>query len=276
MVATIQNKGIHVVTQDPVTIYGLDLAVSTSDAFLALPVSALGTEYINLGYQNTFASISHIEGTQFLVVAPEDNTQVTLVPGNYTGSTAASTATISRPNGTSAFNLGNTDGRDIGLFTTDAAGTYTLSVRSPYAGYSGTYNFELVDLATAAVSANVGQRVALDFATGREAKVVAFDIVAGQQLYIDTINPNPAPNVVVAIVSPVDFSQTCLPRAILIPSVIHLERYRLRKQANITSWLLVNKKRHFALLFSCLISRPPHNSRRALSCGRRLIQPVAL
>ncbi len=85
LIASIQQKGIHVVTEDPVTIYGLDLAVSTSDAFLALPVGSLGREYINLGYENTFASISHVEGTQFLVVATQDDTKVTLTPASTQG-----------------------------------------------------------------------------------------------------------------------------------------------------------------------------------------------
>ncbi len=202
LIARIQKKGIHVVTQEPVTVYGLDLAVSTSDAFLALPVSSLGTEYINLGYENTFASISHVEGTQFLVVASEDDTKVTLSPGRYSGSTTSSTVSIARPNGSTTFNLGNTAGRDIGTYTTDAAGTYSLTVKPPFDGYSGTFNFEMVDLATAALPATIGQKIALDFSTGREAKVVAFDIVAGQRLYIDAINPNPSPNVAVALVSP--------------------------------------------------------------------------
>ncbi len=202
LIASIQRKGIHVVTGDPVTIYGLDLAVSTSDAFLALPVSSLGTEYINLGYENTFASISHVEGTQFLVVATQDDTQVTLTPGKYSGATTSVIASIARPNGTSAFSLGNTDGRDIGTYTTDAAGTFGLTVQPPFDGYSGTYSFELLDLATAAVPAAIGQRVTLDFATGREAKVVALDIAAGQRLLFDTINPNPSPSTTVLLVSP--------------------------------------------------------------------------
>ncbi len=202
LIASIQRKGIHVVTGDPVTIYGLDLAVSTSDAFLALPVSSLGTEYINLGYENTFASISHVEGTQFLVVATQDDTQVTLAPGKYSGATTSVIASIARPNGTSAFSLGNTDGRDIGTYTTDAAGTFGLTVQPPFDGYSGTYSFELLDLATAAVPAAIGQRVTLDFATGREAKVVALDIAAGQRLLFDTINPNPSPSTTVLLVSP--------------------------------------------------------------------------
>ena len=202
LIARVQPKGIRVVTQEPVTVYGLNLAVSTSDAFLALPVTALGNEYINLGYENTFASISHVEGTQFLVVATEDDTQVTLNPGQYSGETGDSNASIKRPNGTSEFNLGNTNGLDIGPFVTDAAGTGSLVVSPPYDGYSGTYNFELIDVATAAVSANFNDRITVNFPTGRESKVYSFDVAAGQLLYYDAIHPSPAPSVNVRIMSP--------------------------------------------------------------------------
>ncbi len=201
LIARVQRKGIHVVTQDPVTVYGLNLAVSTSDAFLALPVTALGNEYINLGYENTFASISHVEGTQFLVVATEDDTHVTLAPGQYSGATKDSNASIKRPNGTSEFNLGNTNDLDIGPFVTDSAGTGSLVVSPPYDGYSGTYNFELIDVATAAVSANFDEQITANFPTGRESKVYAFDVAAGQLLYYDAIHPSPAPSVNVRIMS---------------------------------------------------------------------------
>ena len=202
LIGHVQRKGIHVVSQDPVAVYGLDLAVSTSDAFLALPVNSLGREYINLGYENTFASISHVEGTQFLVVATEDNTQVTLIPGQYSGATTASNAQILRPNGTSEFNLGNLDGRDIGPFVIDATGTGSLVVKPPFDGYSGTYNFELIDIATAAVPANLGEKITVNFPTGRESKVLSFDVVAGQRLYYDAINPSPPPAVNIRIIFP--------------------------------------------------------------------------
>ena len=48
---------MHVVTLDPVTVYGINRAIATTDAFLAIPVDALGTEYINLGYGNGFVGI---------------------------------------------------------------------------------------------------------------------------------------------------------------------------------------------------------------------------
>ncbi len=202
LIARVERRGIHVVTQEPVAVYGLDLAVSTSDAFLALPVNSLGKEYINLGYENTYASISHVEGTQFLVVATEDNTQVTLAPGQYSGATVDSDAKILRPNGTTEFVLGNTAGRDIGPFVTDMAGTGSLVVKPPFDGYGGNYKFELIDVATAAVPANFGEKLTVNFPTGRESKVFSFDVTAGQRLYYDAINPNPTRSASVRMLSP--------------------------------------------------------------------------
>lgn len=201
LIGRIQKKGIHVVAQEPVAVYGLDLAVSTSDAFMALPIDSLGTEYINLGYENTYSFISHVEGTQFLVVATQDNTQVSLTPGKYSGSTNVSNAQIRRPNGTIPFGLGNSNGLDIGPYVTDVAGNFTLEVSPPYPGYSGKYDFELIDVATAAVPASFDEKVTVHFSTGRETRVVSFDVLAGQQLYYDAINPSPPPNVNVRLIS---------------------------------------------------------------------------
>ncbi len=196
LISQVQRKGIHVVTNHPVAVYGLDLAISTSDAFLALPVSSLGTEYINLGYENTFASISQVEGTQFLVVAAEDEyASYASHPVHIPGRRPRARALIMRPDGTVPFGLGNDGGFDVGPFITDAEGTFKLSVKPPFDGYSGHYEFEVIDIATAAVPASFGEKVTLNFPSGREAKVVSFDVVAGQRLYYDAINPNPAPNV---------------------------------------------------------------------------------
>ncbi|MFO0011239.1 MAG: putative Ig domain-containing protein [Planctomycetota bacterium] len=202
-IARIGRRGIHVVANEPITVYGLNLAVSTSDAFLALPVPSLGTEYINLGYENTFASITSVEGTQYLVVATQDNTQVTMATGPYSGATRANQARVFRPNGTSEFSLGNSDGQDIGPFGTDPEGTGSLVVTPPFEGYAGEYDFELIDIASAAIHANLNEKVTVSFPTGREAKVYAFDVVAGQHLYYDAIFPGfPAPSVSVQLLSP--------------------------------------------------------------------------
>jgi hypothetical protein len=69
---TVESLGIHVTAGDEVTVYGLNRVTFTTDAYLGLPVDALGTDYINLGYQG-FAS-------QFGVVASQNATTVTITP----------------------------------------------------------------------------------------------------------------------------------------------------------------------------------------------------
>jgi len=81
----IQNVGIHVVAGAEVTIYGLNRVPFTTDAYLALPVDILGTQYINLGYGN----VNIVNATQFGIVATQDNTQVTITPTAVAGPRAA-------------------------------------------------------------------------------------------------------------------------------------------------------------------------------------------
>jgi uncharacterized repeat protein (TIGR01451 family) len=73
---TIQDLGIHVTASAEVTVYGLSRIRFTTDAYLGLPTDALGTDYINLGYQN----VDIINGTQFGMVATQDATTVTITP----------------------------------------------------------------------------------------------------------------------------------------------------------------------------------------------------
>lgn len=78
----IQNTGIHVVADHEVTVYGVNFQQFATDAYLGLPVVALGKEYINASYTNV-----NIEpGTQFGVVAAYDNTTVTVTPSQTTAS----------------------------------------------------------------------------------------------------------------------------------------------------------------------------------------------
>jgi RHS repeat-associated protein len=73
---TVTAKGIHVVSQQPVSIYGLDRIGFSSDAFLGLPVTALGMDYYILTYSNMgFAPSSELG-----VVATENSTVVTITP----------------------------------------------------------------------------------------------------------------------------------------------------------------------------------------------------
>ncbi|MDZ4780178.1 MAG: DUF4214 domain-containing protein, partial [Planctomycetia bacterium] len=77
-IAAIQDLGIHVVAVDEVTVYGLNRAQNTTDAFLALPTDSLGTEYMNLTYRNDGFFLAFIAGTQLLIVGAQDDTHVTI------------------------------------------------------------------------------------------------------------------------------------------------------------------------------------------------------
>lgn len=80
---TVEQKGIHITTQKPVGVYGLNALTASSDAYLGLPIPLLGEEYIVLGYKST-PSPSNPSGpfndTQFDIVAPYDGTTVTVTP----------------------------------------------------------------------------------------------------------------------------------------------------------------------------------------------------
>ncbi len=72
----IANLGIHVTSTDDISVYGLNQMKFTTDAYLALPVDALGKQYVVSGWQSSSAG----QYSQATLVASEDNTQLTIVP----------------------------------------------------------------------------------------------------------------------------------------------------------------------------------------------------
>jgi hypothetical protein len=70
----VENKGIHITSDNPITVYGMSENYATSDAYLALPVDALGTNYLVMSY--TY----NVLPSQMTIVASEDNTAVTITP----------------------------------------------------------------------------------------------------------------------------------------------------------------------------------------------------
>ena len=73
VVDSVQERGIHITSEDEITVYGLNRVPFTTDAFLGLPTDILGTNHVNVGYGGSF-------GSQFGIVASEDNTTVTITP----------------------------------------------------------------------------------------------------------------------------------------------------------------------------------------------------
>lgn len=94
---TVSPKSFHVVANDDVTVYALNQAVTTSDAFLILPTDAIAEDYVVLAYTSDIRFSNVQQGTleanatpsQFAVVATADSTVVDITP---------SVPTIKNPN----------------------------------------------------------------------------------------------------------------------------------------------------------------------------------
>ncbi len=71
----IKRLAVHVVADNPISVYGLSSRFQTTDAFLGLPVSALGTDYMVMGYKYSETLLS-----QFAIVATDDETVVSITP----------------------------------------------------------------------------------------------------------------------------------------------------------------------------------------------------
>ncbi|HTY87092.1 MAG TPA: M36 family metallopeptidase [Candidatus Acidoferrum sp.] len=89
---SVQLNAIHVTADHPVTIHGLNYLNASTDGYLALPTAMLGNDYIILSYRNspTWYDTNEISGgTQFAVVASENDTCVTITPSVTTDSRSA-------------------------------------------------------------------------------------------------------------------------------------------------------------------------------------------
>jgi len=71
----IEDFGIHVTSQAPVSIYVVSETPYSADGYLALPTAGLGTSYYVMAYAGSGQT-----GSEFAVVATQDNTAVTITP----------------------------------------------------------------------------------------------------------------------------------------------------------------------------------------------------
>lgn len=79
----IANKGIHVMAEDTISLYIGNEAENSYDAANVLPIAALGTKYLIQSFQSIQnQASSHREKIRasFLIVAPEDQTEVRITP----------------------------------------------------------------------------------------------------------------------------------------------------------------------------------------------------
>jgi len=86
---TISKKSFHVVSDEPVGVYGLNYAQMTADAFIVLPTPALGREYFVMSYPS-----NSVNPSQYSIVAVHDNTKIIMTHTTETIENATSPQTI--------------------------------------------------------------------------------------------------------------------------------------------------------------------------------------
>lgn len=87
---TVQAKGVHVVSNDPVTVYLLNYEPYTSDAAVVLPTPTLGVEYYTTAINPSVSTGT--SPTELLIVGVQNNTQIEITPSTTTdGGNAANT-----------------------------------------------------------------------------------------------------------------------------------------------------------------------------------------
>lgn len=72
----VKNRALHITSTTPISVYALNHRIQTTDTYLALPVSVLGTEYRAICYSKLSAVLTPI----FAVVATEDDTRIDITP----------------------------------------------------------------------------------------------------------------------------------------------------------------------------------------------------
>ncbi|HSO88302.1 MAG TPA: PKD domain-containing protein [Draconibacterium sp.] len=81
----IQEKGIHLVAENPVNVYALNWDYNSADVAVIYPVPSLGNEYFTMCYTpNVNIRPAHGRNSEFLIVASEDNTNVNITPSVVT------------------------------------------------------------------------------------------------------------------------------------------------------------------------------------------------
>jgi len=78
---TIENKGVHVISDNPVSVYQLNFVNYTSDANINIPTMSLGKKYITTTYQPSSNPLwTEVSVSEFLIVAAFDSTVIRIVP----------------------------------------------------------------------------------------------------------------------------------------------------------------------------------------------------
>ena len=138
---SIQNRGIHLVSEKPVNVYALNWDRNSADVAVIFPIESLGTEYFAMCYEphvdENNGNYGNGRNSQFLAVAKEDSTQILIIPSKKTdqlvnaGDSILVTLNKGEVYQVQSMNFENLPGQG------DLTGSYLLSDK-PFAFYSGS------------------------------------------------------------------------------------------------------------------------------------------
>ncbi|MCG8651028.1 MAG: hypothetical protein MI861_14415, partial [Pirellulales bacterium] len=128
-------NGIHVVANDEVSVYGLNHLPFSTDAFLGLPIDALGTRYRIMGWANSPNNVNSIHvptnvASELTIVSPANGIDVTITPTETVGARLAGQPFTITLNQGDVYQLGKTTG------SFDLTGTLVESTQ-PVGVYGG-------------------------------------------------------------------------------------------------------------------------------------------
>lgn len=88
---SIEEKAVHLVSDQPLNLYAMNYGYNSVDAAVIFPVEALGNEYYALCYEphvdvrsSICGPLTNGKNSEFVVVASEDQTRVTITPSKVT------------------------------------------------------------------------------------------------------------------------------------------------------------------------------------------------
>ena len=108
----VDDYGIHITSNNEVSVYGLNQIPFTTDAYLGLPTDVLGIDYLVMTYAAGFS------GCDFGIVATANNTIVTITPSATTGIHSAGVPYDITINQGQTYELENTGGDLTGTIIT--------------------------------------------------------------------------------------------------------------------------------------------------------------
>ena len=143
----IQEKAIHLVSDNPLNVYALNFAFNSSEVATVFPTESLGYEYFTMCYDPHVSIHSdliyglNIQGknSEFLVVASEDSTIVTIKPSVVTDKLAPKDSVFKVNLSKGEVYQVQSANRDSLIGQGDLTGSYITSDK-PVAIFSGSYS----------------------------------------------------------------------------------------------------------------------------------------